>query len=152
MYCPQHLLCVSTLPCRNNIARFLCRFKMKFAHELCWHTVSITQNCTDQFTNNVHYVLLWAKKNIKFPWEFTKLYQFNVKQMEMCSLFWATLYIITFILALRQSCVVSTVALINECMNSQLMLTRYFRSSANVMWSRCSVEPRCLTQLFGNER
>jgi len=35
---PQHLLCVSTLPCRNNIVRFLCCLKMKFAHELCWKT------------------------------------------------------------------------------------------------------------------
>jgi len=48
------------------------------------------QNCTDQFTNSVQYVLLSAKKIIKFCWEFTKLYQFNVKQMEMCSIFQAT--------------------------------------------------------------
>jgi len=38
IYCPQHLLRVSTLPCRNNIVLFLCCLKMKFAHELCWQT------------------------------------------------------------------------------------------------------------------
>ena len=38
MYCPQHLLRVPTLPCRNNIVHFLCCLKMKFAHELCWQT------------------------------------------------------------------------------------------------------------------
>jgi len=28
---------------------------------------------------------------IEFGLDFTKLYQFNIKQMEMCNLFWATL-------------------------------------------------------------
>jgi len=36
MYCLQNLLRVFTLPRRNNIVRFLCCLKMKFAHELCW--------------------------------------------------------------------------------------------------------------------
>jgi len=45
IYCPHHLLRVSTLPCRNNIFRFLCCLKMKFAHELCWQT---TKQCQSQ--------------------------------------------------------------------------------------------------------
>jgi len=44
IYCPQHLLCVPTLPCRNNIVRFLCCLKMKFAHELCWQTTKQCQS------------------------------------------------------------------------------------------------------------
>jgi len=40
LYCPQHLLRVPTLPCRNNIVRFLCCLKVKFAHELCWQTIN----------------------------------------------------------------------------------------------------------------
>jgi len=44
---------------------------MKFAHELCWQTiVSITQNCTDQFTSNVQYVLL--ARNYKIRLRFHK--------------------------------------------------------------------------------
>jgi len=38
IYCPQHLLRVSTLPCRNSIVRYLCCLKMKFVDELCWQT------------------------------------------------------------------------------------------------------------------
>jgi len=46
MYCPQHPLRVPTLPCRNNIVRFLCCLKMKFAHELglCWQTTKQCQS------------------------------------------------------------------------------------------------------------
>jgi len=42
MYCPQHLLRVPTLHCRNNIVHFLCCLKIKFAHELYWQT---TKQC-----------------------------------------------------------------------------------------------------------
>jgi len=67
---------------------------MKFAHELCCQT---TKQCQ---SHNIVLVSLQTMfnitssqpKNIKFGWEFTKLYQFNVKQMKMCSLFLATLY------------------------------------------------------------
>jgi len=44
MYCPQHLLHIATLPCRNNIVHFLCCLKMKFAHELCWQTTKQCQS------------------------------------------------------------------------------------------------------------
>jgi len=54
--------------------------------------VSITQNCTNQFTGDVDMYPFLSQKITKFGWDFTKLYQFNIKQMEMCSLFWATLY------------------------------------------------------------
>jgi len=82
-----------TQPCRSNVVRFLCCFKMKFAHELCWHG--------KQLNSDNHTKLYWSvyrqcsicpplsQKNIKFGWEFTKLYQSNIKQVEMCSLFWA---------------------------------------------------------------
>jgi len=33
MYCPQHLLHVSTLSCRNNIVRFLCNLLMNYVGE-----------------------------------------------------------------------------------------------------------------------
>jgi len=38
IYCPQHLLRVPTRLCSNNIVRFLCWLKMKFAYKLCWQT------------------------------------------------------------------------------------------------------------------
>jgi len=44
IHCPQHLLRVFTLPCRNNIVRFLCCLKMKFAYELCWKTTKQCQS------------------------------------------------------------------------------------------------------------
>jgi len=31
------------------------------------------------------YMSFSQPKDIKFGWDFTKLYQFNIKQMEMCS-------------------------------------------------------------------
>jgi len=44
MYCPQHLLRVPTLPCRNTIVRFLCCLKVEFAYELCWQTTKQYQS------------------------------------------------------------------------------------------------------------
>jgi len=75
IYCSQHLLCVSTLPCRNNIVRYLRCLKMKFAHEL-----------NGKWQNSVnHTKLYWSvyrqcsicfpqPKNIKFGWDFTSIY------------------------------------------------------------------------------
>jgi len=93
IYCPQHLLCVSTLPCRNNIVRFLCCLKMKFAHKLCWQT---TKKCqlhktvliSLQAMSNMFSSQPEKKYKILFGWDFTKLYQFNIKQIEMCRFFW----------------------------------------------------------------
>jgi len=79
--------CTIILPCRNNIVHFLCRLKMKFAHELCWQTTKLCQS------HKIVLISLQAKFNmsssqskiIKFGWDFTKLYQFNIKQMEIYS-------------------------------------------------------------------
>jgi len=54
---------------------------------------------------------LSAKKIIKFGWDFTKLYQFNVKEMEMCSFLghpvyvgYCDLYILRLVLPVEYVC------------------------------------------------
>jgi len=89
LYCPQHLLRVSTLPCRNNIVRFLCCLKIKFAHELCWRT---TKQCQ---SHKIVLISLQAMFNmsssqskiIKFGWDFTKAISILTWSKWKCALF-----------------------------------------------------------------
>jgi len=111
IYFPQYLLRVFTLPCRNNIVRFLCCLKIKFAHELCWQT---TKSCeSHKIVLNLPAIFNMSysqPKIVKFGWYFTKLYQFNIKEMETCSFLGHPVCAITTVY-----CTARTTKTVNHC-------------------------------------
>jgi len=61
--------------------------------------VSITQNCTDQFTSNVQYVLLTKNYKIQLKFHKARPYINLALSKWKCAVVWATLYIYKLVLS-----------------------------------------------------